>query len=352
MRLSYFLSLFYSFLLFGNHAFAQCVSAIPGVPAGAGVPCYNEIPANITEASPYDPNAGPDPSDPSDPGAPNAAKHDRDSCDADFMNQIYAKSFLEANRETMISKYLVVKPDSVLEYACFDQSVKRTAEIAGPIFTEAPNWSSTSVSNPFGGSIPLRVFMGETKLDTTLDGLVMSSLNDFVNTNNFTHTFMGGTQSDDDTVAATVQAAQNTCTFMNGMHTLAKCDNVNPNLFFMDFESLTVIDPRNIPTNAGECTINPITQQLINVADNRAGRYALKYQDRVGNTTRFDTYLDYVIVDRDSDCMPPIKTGVTVVRESHDTQGGVEDTFNIEDSVCSNPGCFFDGENSCLKVPQ
>ena len=41
-------------------------------------------------------------------------KSDNDaSCDANFMNQIYAKGFLEAEREVVISNSLIMKPDSV-----------------------------------------------------------------------------------------------------------------------------------------------------------------------------------------------------------------------------------------------
>ncbi len=112
---------FLAAFIFTTHAYAQCPP---------GIPCTAKLPP---------PNANPPP-----PPA-NAAKSDSQACDADFMNQIYARAFLEAEREVVINQTVFRKPDSVLEYTCFDQFVSITANEAGPLFTETTAFKDRKV---------------------------------------------------------------------------------------------------------------------------------------------------------------------------------------------------------------
>jgi len=146
----------FAFALFVNaHAFAQC-ETLPGLPGVSGV-CTN----GFTPNTPSTPEDGPNSAE-----APNLSKNDTAACDADFMNQIHARSFLEANRDIMISQLLVTKPDSVLEYTCFDQVVADTAEIATGFFSGSRAWVGAAggefgtVDNPTTDPITLNVFMG------------------------------------------------------------------------------------------------------------------------------------------------------------------------------------------------
>ncbi|HBR69067.1 MAG TPA: hypothetical protein DEA55_06800, partial [Rhodospirillaceae bacterium] len=65
--------------------------------------------------------------------------------DADFMNQIYARTFLEASREIVMNETALRKPDSVMEYSCYDQQMSVTAHRLGPIFSETHQFKNSLV---------------------------------------------------------------------------------------------------------------------------------------------------------------------------------------------------------------
>ena len=326
---------------FSSLAHAQCASGnsvIPGLPGDGLFPCED----------PYTPNTPSDPSDgPNAAGSPNEPKHVYDACDADFMNQIYARSYLEANRDVMISELLIAKPDSVLEYSCFDQQVKNTAEIAGPIFSESPLWSSsgggayTTVSNPGDSDITINVFMGDTKLDQSLNQVVMASLDNFAS-ENFAHEFLNNTSGDGgDITAATVAAAGTACAHMDAVYDLVRCENINPATFFMTFAEIAANDPRDTLTGGLQCgATNPITTAGINVANNNAGTYS--FNDPI--TTYYDNYVWRA--SGSFSCSDPIPTGLIVTQETfnYSPTGVVTSgtTREFASYMCPNPGCYYD----------
>ena len=330
----------FAFVLIGmislsNIAYAQCTSVIPGLPATGAFPCSN----------PFTPNTPSDPSDgPNIAGSPNEPKHEYDSCDADFMNQIYTRSYLEANRDVMISELLVTKPDSVLEYSCFDQQVKNTAEIAGPLFSESNLWLGSAggaysdVANPGGSNITLNVFMGDTRLDLSLNQVVMASLDAFAD-KNFAHDFLNGNAGiGGDTIEATVAAAGTACTAMNDVYELARCENINATTFFMTFTEIAANDPRDTLPADLQCGVtNPITTAAIDVANNKDGLYSF-----------IDVMVPYNELLGVSSCEAPIPTGLIVKQEKFTY--GASGYVNLDASlsrefssyICPNPGCYYD----------
>jgi hypothetical protein len=306
-------------------SFAGKVWAAPGASCIPGLPC-------VTNLTPNDPAT--DPIEPNESGAPNADKSDIDSCDADFMNTVYARAFLEANREMMIGAYAIAKPDSVLEYSCFENEVSSVGSTAGPIFTESSRWAGTPVPQPHGGPIPLMVYMTSSSLDDSLSDLVEDSLSAFAD--NFPHRFAGGKQA----------SPSKGCNRMMAVWEFSKCEDINDAQHFMTFEELVSTDPRNIPDNAGDCSDNPITTDLINVANNNAGQYAAK--DPV------PTHVEFVGGDT---CADPIPTGVMVYQLEYDVDfvGSVSldasSSTPFPDSICSTPGCYFDGAGGTCVGP-
>lgn len=55
-------------------------------------------------------------------------------CDPRYWDSLKAKAWLEAEREIIQNQNLIFKPDSVLEYVCFDKFVDHTAAKGGDIF--------------------------------------------------------------------------------------------------------------------------------------------------------------------------------------------------------------------------
>lgn len=73
--------------------------------------------------------------EPDDASPANISKNPSATCDADFMNQIYARAYIEAEREVVMASVAIKKPDSVLEYTCFDQLAYQGFRDAKTIFS-------------------------------------------------------------------------------------------------------------------------------------------------------------------------------------------------------------------------
>lgn len=143
--------------LFPGTSHAACI---------AGIPC-------VTGLTPNDPDA---PTHPNTPPAPNAAKSGSPACDADFMNQIYANAYTEAERNITYSEVLIRKPDSVLEYSCFDQGAAVVANSVAPLFGESTFWAPSVWPNPNAGNIVINVSLGAAHADNWINALVLDSL--------------------------------------------------------------------------------------------------------------------------------------------------------------------------------
>ncbi|MCF8495491.1 MAG: hypothetical protein K9G62_02355 [Alphaproteobacteria bacterium] len=317
--------------------FAACVP---------GLPCVVPLTPNSPTTWPISPNTV----------GPNAPKSDTDLCDADFMNQIYARAFLEADRENILNKLLIPKPDSVLEYTCFDKQVAMTAGRAGPLFTETSYWHDYDV--PIDGmywdeyieTVPIDVYIGDKeegedggvgytwdkRLDNSLQLLVMDGLSNYLGSN-FAHPFMGGrlfllnhviTGILDDIIGGVFGPSYN-CSIMDSVYRYAKCVNFGADDKFYSFETLAVLDPRLFPTPCGVGNVTNLA--YIRVAENKGFSYAA--------FDKLKTMLEYI---RPGSCTAGVSTGVTVKKGSFsvDPIGHVSGGYSSgEERVCINPGC-------------
>ena len=48
------------------------------------------------------------------------------TCDSEFYDVMSNRAWLESSREMEVAQTLINKPDSVLEYTCFDEILKKT----------------------------------------------------------------------------------------------------------------------------------------------------------------------------------------------------------------------------------
>lgn len=56
------------------------------------------------------------------------------ACDPDYWKSMKERAWLEAEREIMQNQNLIFKPDSVLEYVCFDKFISHAGKTLGDIF--------------------------------------------------------------------------------------------------------------------------------------------------------------------------------------------------------------------------
>lgn len=332
-------------------AWAQCVpdkdDCIPGLPCNV---CLTE-----NEPSPeHDdgPNAelrsGTTPS-------PNEPKHGGSkACDADFMNQIYAQSFMQAQRSTTLSEMVIRKPDSILELSCFDQLASLAAVTAAPLFTESRQWDNVNV--PIWGNLNKKIvddvrpvnintYMEDDRQDNSIREVVLKSLIAYLN-GSFDHPLGGGAASglpQTDTDSIDIFTTAYNCSFMNQIHFWSKCRNMNEDDPFFSFQDLTSdsFDPRLLPQ---ECDAAPLIEEdIFNLARNEGEQYVAI--DQIDNV-----YVDEMLAsDTTQKCkdVKPIPTGLTFDKYKYTT--GLFGTTNrtktgsYEDHVCPKPGCYYDG---------
>jgi hypothetical protein len=335
-------------LLMAGLAIAVCL--IASAPNAAYAGCAPGVPC-ITNATPNDPvdtndgpnNGGPNRNKVSTGNCSGATPGAGCACDADLMNQIYSRAYLEAQRDTIKAEILIRKPDSVMEYSCFDQMLNRTVDEAAPLFSETTDWMFrvVDITSAFGigeiaeNYIPfvfISDYMGPNKMQTSIENLVKNSLEDYID-DNFDHKFLGGAANSLDYAAS---GGSYNCTYMNRVYFLSKCTDIVNDDRFWKFSELINPDPRVLPQ---QCP-NPntqITQQKIDLAENRNFQYV-----------NFDRVTSYnAILAPGAPCRAPIPTGITVINHTRsiDALGNVTitNTNSFPDKVCPNPNCYYTG---------
>ncbi len=330
--------------MYGHSVMAACMPGLPCV--------VNKTPNDPTNAT-DGPNA---------PGAPNVSKIDKSACtgnkslncacDADFMNQIYSRAFLESQRETLTNEVLIRKPDSVFEYTCFDREIGRTGSVAGPIFSESTRWRSSSI--PLGPGIggfygttsvgdntitksDISVYMGAGRLSANINRIITPAIGSWVS-GNFAHNFLGGG------ITANITAGPG-CDIMDQVYFYAKCMNFAPDVPYFSYlptsdpkiwsslKTLVDTDPRLLPTACKGGT--KITEDMIFLSKNRNF-------DHVNFDKDDPIYLDRRIPGT---CADPIPTGIIVRTFVKNFTGSGAVTFSNSDSyeskICPNPGCYY-----------
>ena len=95
-------------------------------------------------------------------------------CDPEYMDALESRAWLEAEREIAQNKNLIYKPDSVLQYTCFDKFLNEAASNFGAErqFSETTHW---------GGSTPSGFSQNST--DDALKAMVLDPLVTYLLTN-------------------------------------------------------------------------------------------------------------------------------------------------------------------------
>lgn len=359
-------------------------------PCLPGAPCILEK----TDNDPQNLNDGPNKT------GINMFKSESLTCDADFMNQIYARAFLEAERENIINKVSIRKPDSVMEYSCFDKLVGQVAAKTGPIFSESDDWILSLIPMIGYGFYfdfnviavvpgyyelayfpiplwPISVYMGDTKLDSSLEAMVLSALNLYVNGDgnsntvgpqpggddnpgSFSHFYLGGAALGIDnhplggTIDGKVDTGSFICADMGIVYALSKCKDFAWDDQFYTFDQLKTMDPRIFP---GICLPSPTFALYSDVA----GYYPAtatdaKDADEDHKYVSFDNqenYLDRMRAPVDpqnpgapTTCGDPIPTGAIARQDTYtvDTSGNTTiSPAEFPDKACPNPGCTYSG---------
>ncbi|MGH1398179.1 MAG: hypothetical protein ACRBCT_03100 [Alphaproteobacteria bacterium] len=233
-------------------------------------------------------------------------------CDPEYYESMEARAILEAQREITQNQNLIVKPDSVLEYTCFDRQLDVLAQEAENMFSESDRWET---------------ILATDHMDKALEALVGGAMKSYLDAN-FDHTFLGGRTSLSYPYDGTVEGNAYTCASMQSVWIQAKCMNFiqrSHDGFFTLDEYANGSDKRELPTACAafaswQSNIDTATESTPWDSDDVA-----TYLDRVfptsgcgGNTSR-------------------IKTGMLV-----EDKGNTDTPDEYNEFACIVPGCFWE----------
>ncbi len=260
-------------------------------------------------------------------------------CDPDYYDSLESRAWLEAQREITQNQNLIFKPDSVLEYTCFDRFLDELAQHASDMLSESDRWGNILPAN---------------SMDKALNSLVGSALVKYLSTN-FNHNLLGdrlGFDYEENEADIVISGGAYACNIMDQVWQTAKgtakcrdfISNPETDGFFTFEEYRDGIDgdkkdKRYLPK---EC-------DSISDSWSEGIEFALVTGFTPWEEDDVVTYLDYM---NPANCgkvgYKPIETGLTVYRN--------EKPQKYVERVCVMPGCIYvppaaglDAAGSCKK---
>ena len=248
-------------------------------------------------------------------------------CDPLYYESLAARAWLEAQREITQNQNLILKPDSVFQYTCFDRLVWELADHADEMFSETSRYGGPLGSNSMDGA--LQRLVGQS-LISYLDGSFNASSNLLAG-----HAAATGIWH---TARPITTYGPYSCDIMGRVWQAAKCINFISNsdedgFFTFQEYATTSNDKRYLPTRCSSIMTNWNSNLL------RALTSGPWTNDPV------QTYFDLTDAPncsgancqcRDGAGNPstPIPTGIRVVRTGYNNN-------EYDEHICIQPGCHY-----------
>lgn len=242
------------------------------------------------------------------------------TCMPEVMTAIEARAWLEAEREIIQNQNLIAKPDSILEYSCFEQHLTLSGEFTGRMFTEREWYFLVSDA-----------YIDEYTLDRGLYYTVFEALVSYLAAN-YWHQYLG----DRAPLPSLATVPGFSCYAMGYVWNRAKCSNfIEPRNaqdgFYTFAEYSAMTDPRNLP--APDVCPAP-TQWSSQINDSQV--MSAPITSAAATTGLNDDLVVYPALFDPADCAAtaPIPTGIFVP-----PLGGEP---GYEEHICVAPGCYYD----------
>lgn len=248
-----------------------------------------------------------------------------DSCDPDYYESLRSRAWNEAQREVTQNQNLIFKPDSVLEYTCFDRHIRHMVQTTTdtPLFTADPRWTGA--------------FTGTLDMAAALTPIALT--NKAYNDSNFAQSYLGGRGTGSYVPdGAPVLPGNYTCDVMARVWEQAKCMNFIQNPvndgFFTFPEYWSSADKRFAPSG---CPNIVQTDILNNYSDAVIDASTPWSEDR---TTTYFTEI-YPTSPGCGTSRSTINTGLKISRAE-------ETPYNYDERICLVPGCYYNpSSNTC-----
>lgn len=247
------------------------------------------------------------------------------ACDPEYYDSLESRAWMEAQREITQNQNLIFKPDSVLEYTCFDQYLNVVAGQAKEMFSESQRWGAVEG-------------IDDTSMDTALNNLVGGTMSTYINANfeNPGYNLLGGRSEDLNHEPQPIDGGEYNCEIMNQVWMQAKCmsflNNPEKDGFFTFAAYQAGDDMRFLPTQC-EAIAELWETEIQNASFDEQTAWM---EDPVAS------YHD-VILDPAAKCesAPAIPTGLKVSPRDQNPQ-------EYDEKICISPGCYYDAaEGSC-----
>ena len=225
------------------------------------------------------------------------------TCDTGFYNVLSSRAWMESKREMEAAQKFILKPDSVLEYSCFNNQIQRLMDVTA---------SADGLSGNF-----------LAPLSTSLEATVRSPLTVYLGSN-FSHTLGGGIAGG---------SPGGTCAAMYAIWDFLKCYDFDK-ADFRFFSAMAADDRRLLPL---ACPDNgrgaKWTAQL-------TAAYPAPVAAPAPGSGRMNAVVTFRNRLNPNTCntFPPVLTGIKVI----DNSGSAYD-----DAVCVAPGCHYNKTNRC-----
>ena len=283
-------------------------------------------------------------------------------CDTKYWDQMHARAWLEAEREIMQNQNLIFKPDSVLEYVCFDQFVSLAAWPGGDIFVHTDYFGKKIIERGAAGSMEKGLTAVVSSALDSYKGSVGSGRSGASSTANFGHNFLGGRAQYMDIAdknskfkpATTNQSY--TCKTMANVWKAAKCFNFVDNSHFQDTDGFYPFDELKAHNGGRDVggyadSIKETRKFPSDMACDGANQGVTTWKEQLKKATleeelyKFKAPLGQTFKDVGNRLEPgncsaafAIKTGVKVI---------INGTESHDDGVCPNPGCSYTKGGGC-----
>ena len=249
------------------------------------------------------------------------------SCDVEYRDTLNSKALLEAERRMRQAQNLIIKPDSVFAYTCFDILTNYAAMHNERIFSEE-----------YGGHC------FHAALDCAFLDLVQPFLSYWLTNPNspFSHNFIGGRGS----AQTFPNSGQVMCDVMARVWQEAKCRSfaVEHEDGFFNLAAYENMDPRVFPAGM-ECTMNNPSfwaDNLEIVYETGEGNILQTMRSRIGaQVNHVSARTDPV--EASGSCGALVQSGVTLT----DSFGLIFRGQTFTGGFCTNPGCRKVG-NRCV----
>lgn len=269
------------------------------------------------------------------------------TCDTDVWTTMTDRARLETEREIMQNQNLIFKPDSVLQYTCFDNFASHAANEIGDLFTHTAYWGAIIIPKA-----------GPNGMPAAITNVVLSSLGTYLNSS-FNYSLLGGRGASlslpSPTPLASATAGSYSCGVMANVWQAAKClDFMHTSGFantdgYYPFKNLAGFggspsvqgyegkgDVRQYPAALACASATPVPGGWAEAYNRSVNNADVYYPFRTPNQTTFNNVRALV---HPGACGAAIPTGIQVIL-------GPSSTSTQPDGVCSNPGCTYIG-GSC-----